>query len=256
VSLEVQGRALSPRSLVSQLSGKGTAEVVDARVSGIAAGAVDKAADAVVAGATEGGRSTLERELRLALEEGALAVGTRKVALEVGDGAVRAAALVIDAPDGRVRNETTVDLSELKVDSEWQIISKRAVARGQQAPGKSQLPGVSVVYVGPLAAVGTLKPQITLDSLERELMVRRMEREVEQLERLRREDQERIKALETPPLPPEAGPPVLQAPFPLPPGAAPGTNPPSTVGGPVRRRQSVVPDVPPYPDSGSFLQKQ
>jgi hypothetical protein len=255
VSLDLNSRALSPRSLISQLSGKGTAEITDARVTGIAAGAVDKAADAVAAGATEGGRSTLERELRLALEEGGLAIGTRKVALEVADGAVRAAAFVIDAPDGRVRNETTVDLSELKVDSEWQITSKRAVARGQQAPGKSQLPGVSLVYVGPLAAVGTLKPQITLDSLERELMVRRMEREVEQLEHLRRQDQERIKALETP-SPPEAGQPVLQAPFPLPPGAAPGASPPSAVGGPTRRRQSVVPEVPPYPDSGSFMQKQ
>jgi len=250
LSLELQGRALSPRGLLAVATGKGTAEIIDAYVSGISAGAVDKAADAVLAGATEGGRSTLERELQLALRSSALSIGTRRIPLEVADGAVRVGALIIDGPDGRVRNETTVDLQELRVDSEWQITPKRSAAR--TPAGRPQLPGVSLVYVGPLAALGTLKPRLSLDGLERELMVRRMEREVEQLERLRREDEERIRLQNAAP-PEAADPPVLEAPFPIAPQAAPGSAANSS-----RRRQSVapVPEPPVFPGSGVFNQSR
>ncbi|HXF55137.1 MAG TPA: AsmA family protein [Hyphomicrobiaceae bacterium] len=251
LSLDLQGRALSPRGLLAVATGKGTAEIIDGYVSGISAGAVDKAADAVLAGATEGGRSTLERELQLALQASALAIGTRRIPLEVADGAVRVGALTVDGPDGRVRNETTIDLQELRVDSEWQITPKRSAARSPA--GRPQLPGVSLVYVGPLASLGTLKPRLSLDSLERELMVRRMEREVEQLERLRREDEERIRLQNA--APPEAGdPPVLEAPFPIAPQAAPGSG-----AGSSRRRQSVAPPVPEppvFPGSGVFNQSR
>jgi hypothetical protein len=255
VALELQGRALSPRGLLVAASGKGEVQIADGRVSGMAAGAVDKAADAVLAGAAEGGRTTLERELQSALAEGTLTIGTRKLALEVADGAVRVGALAIDAPDGRVRNATTIDLQELRVDSEWQIMSKRAAGRAPPAGGKAQLPGVSLVYVGPLASVGTIKPRLSLDSLERELMVRRMEREVEQLERLRRQDEDRFRA---PNVAPPAGtePPVLEAPFPVAPQAAPGAGTPGSAASQPRRRQSVVPDAPVFPDPGSFNQSR
>jgi uncharacterized protein involved in outer membrane biogenesis len=254
VSLDVQGRALSPRGLLAAASGKGEAQIVDGRISGMAAGAVDKAADAVLAGATEGSRTTLERELRSALDEGTLMIGTRKLALEVADGAVRVGALVIDGPDGRVRNATTIDLQELRVDSEWQIMSKRAAGRAPPA-AKAQLPGVLLVYVGPLASIGTLKPRLSLDSLERELMVRRMEREVEQLERLRRQDEDRVRA---PSVAPPAGiePQVLEAPFPIAPQVAPGGGTPGGAGSQPRRRQSVAPDPPAFPDPGSFSQSR
>jgi hypothetical protein len=53
------------------------------------------------------------------------------------------------------------------------------------------LPPVAVVYAGRLADLGTLAPTIETEALERELTVRRMERDVDELERLRRLDEER-----------------------------------------------------------------
>jgi hypothetical protein len=141
------------------------------------------------------------------------------------------------------------------VDSEWQIMSKRAVGRAPPAAAKGQLPGVSLVYVGPLASIGTLKPRLSLDSLERELMVRRMEREVEQLERLRRQDEDRMKAPNVVP-PAGAEPQVLEVPFPIAPQAAPGASTPGSSGSQPRRRQSVAPDPPVFPDPGSFSQSR
>jgi hypothetical protein len=58
------------------------------------------------------------------------------------------------------------------------------------------LPGVSVVYAGPLASLGSVEPKLQTEALERELSVRKMERYVDELERLRHSDEERAR-LET-----------------------------------------------------------
>ena len=47
------------------------------------------------------------------------------------------------------------------------------------------------MYRGPVAALAALEPRIDSDALERELAVRKMERDVEELERLRRLDEPR-----------------------------------------------------------------
>jgi uncharacterized protein involved in outer membrane biogenesis len=255
VSLELNGRALSPRGLIAVMTGKGMAEIADGRISGIAAGAVDRAADAVLAAPTEGA-ATLEREVRTALEGGTLSVGTRKLSLEVADGAVRVGAVTIEAPDGRVRNETTIDLQELKVDSEWQITSKRVAARGKATAGGPAFPGITLVYLGPLSSIATLTPRLSLDSLDRELTVRRMEREVEQLERLRRQDQERIRSQDGT-QPPGTVPSVLEAPLPIAPNVAPEPGSPGAPASPARRRQSVLPQATPiFPEANGFNQSR
>ena len=83
--------------------------------------------------------------------------------------------------------------------------------------GKAALPPVSVVYVGALKTLAALEPRISAGALERELAVRKMENEVEQLERLRKLDEERRierqKALEAERL---RGAPVQSSPAPAP----------------------------------------
>ena len=83
---------------------------------------------------------------------------------------------------------------------------------------------MAVIYVGPLSSLASLEPRLVTDALERELAVRDMERDVEQLERLRREDEarakaeaERLKALELEQMQ-GAGvqPPTIDVPFPFP----------------------------------------
>ena len=77
----------------------------------------------------------------------------------------------------------TADLSSLSLDSEWQVEMKDRKA------GRTW-PPVSVTYVGPLAKLGTLEARVVPDALERELSVRKMERNVDELERLRRLDED------------------------------------------------------------------
>jgi hypothetical protein len=104
-----------------------------------------------------------------------------------------------------------LDLKSLQVDSAWKIEGK-ALSRAAPsvagataaAPGdpvapvpvevkRSLLPPVSVVYAGRLADLASMEPLVETDALERELTVRRMERDVDELERLRTIDQLRAK---------------------------------------------------------------
>jgi uncharacterized protein involved in outer membrane biogenesis len=220
-SLQFSGRGLSPLALVAGLSGRGEIELRGVRLPRLSPAAIETVAAAALGGKIEARGGALERALRAALGTGSLTIGTRKLPLEIVDGAVRVAAFDVDASEGRASNQTTIDLASLKFDSEWKL---QSTAKPDINSGRVGLPGVSVVYVGLLAALPTLEPHIFSEALERELSVRKLERDVDQLERLRRADEvrarveaERRRGSANP------APPVIEAPFPLP--AAPSTGP-------------------------------
>ncbi len=60
-------------------------------------------------------------------------------------------------------------------------------------PRGGALPSVGVVYTGPLANAWALESRITAEPLERELAIRKMELDADQLERLRNADTERAR---------------------------------------------------------------
>ena len=105
---------------------------------------------------------------------------------------------------------------------------------------RDPLPPLTIVWTGPLGGIGRAEPRLSVDTLERELSIRKMERDAERLEELRREDEERgrIEAerqrrLENPergaaPATPTAAP-VIEVPLPIPPSMAPssGSVPPA-----------------------------
>jgi uncharacterized protein involved in outer membrane biogenesis len=220
-SLQFSGQGLSPLALVAGLSGRGEVELRGVRLPRLSPAAIETVAAAALGGKIEARGGTLERALRAALATGSLTLGTRKLPLEIVDGAVRVAAFDVDAPEGRASNQTTLDLASLKFDSEWKL---RSPAKPDINSGRAGLPGVSVVYVGLLTALPTLEPHIFSEALERELSVRKLERDVDQLERLRRADEARARAeAERRRVPPNPVPPVIEAPLPIP--AAPSTGP-------------------------------
>jgi TolA-binding protein len=138
----------------------------------------------------------------------------------------------IESAEGRSTFATAVELASMKIDSEWQIEPK--VARpSNPAAERVLLPAVTIVYVGKLSELASLEPVVTTGALERELQVRKMERDVDELERLRKLDQtrarqeiERQKALDAEraktaaPVPNAADPQQQQPPLPVPPAPA------------------------------------
>lgn len=176
------GRALGPRGLVSALVGSGQLTFTDAKVHGLDPALVTGTALSLVA--SDDPIDNFAGTLRQELGNGVLPVGKRSVPLEIVDGAVRVSPIKINTPKGTTEAVTTLDVAALAVDSEWRIQAKSAV------DGEAEWPAVAVTFVGPVAELASLEPKVTADALERELTVRRMERNVNELERLRRLDEE------------------------------------------------------------------
>ena len=214
--IKFSGKGTSPRGVLSVLQGSGTLELGDAKLGTLWPGAIDRAVAAALASDPDTLATTLRRTLAAGLATGELRLPSR-VSVEIADGRLAAKPFAIDTAEGRAQGLAGLDLKTLLLDADWRLEPKPT---GDKPP----LPGVTVTYRGPVAALGSLEQRIGSEALERELAVRRMERDVEELERLRRldearrrEDAERQRRqLEQAPLPPPG--PIAPAPRPATPG--------------------------------------
>ena len=192
VILDVTGTALTVRGLVAALTGSGEIRLSDAVLNHLSPAAIAEASDAILApgGSLEPGQ--LEKLLRERLSADPIALGRRRIGLTIADGHVRTAPIVAETRSGRIAGSTVIDLDSQRIDSEWKLDGATAAARKGGKP-RGALPGVTIVWAGPLARLASIEPQLQFDALERELNVRRMEGEVDELERLRRLDEERAR---------------------------------------------------------------
>ena len=189
-SLAFAGRALSPAALLADVKGQGEIVLGDATLNGMSPAAVTQVVEQALAGKGPASGDGLVQALRAATKEGQLKLGRITIPVEIGDGALKLGQVKLESSEGRSTFTTTVELASMKIDSEWRIEPK--VARhGAAAGDRVLLPAVSVVYVGKLKDFASLEPSISTGALERELQVRKMERDVDELERLRKLDQSR-----------------------------------------------------------------
>jgi AsmA-like C-terminal region len=187
-TLEFSGRGTSPRGLLSVLQGKGKLEFGDAKLANLWPGAIAAAITQALKVDPEKMSGELKQGIAEALGNGFLPLGPATVALEIADGQLRTEPLTFDTEPGRTTGGVSLDLRTLTFDSEWRLEQKRSEGDAAQ---KTALPGVTVSYRGPVAAVTEQVARVNTDAIERELSVRRMERDVEELERVRRQDEER-----------------------------------------------------------------
>jgi hypothetical protein len=224
LAVDFSGRALSPAALMASLTGKGSVTAGDATLTGMSPTAISGVVEAALSGKGPAGGEPLVEAVKAAAKEGEVKLGKIDIPIVIGDGAVKLDKVTLDAADGRSTFSSVIDLASMKLDSEWQIEPKlnRPSAAAQARP---YLPAVTVVYTGKLSALSSLEPTVSTAALERELSVRKMERDVDQLESLRKQDQararlererqererqerERRKALEAAPQPPQQTPPT------------------------------------------------
>ena len=155
--------------------------------------AVVATSEAVLTGKAGGSGEELVTALQEQMGASEVKVGPRKIGLTIADGAAKLDTFTLPSAAGGTKVETTVDLASLVVDSTWVLEPKAPDAVPADQPRKGALPTVSVVYVGPLKDAWTLEPRFTADQLERELAIRKMELDAEQLERLHKLDAERAR---------------------------------------------------------------
>ena len=185
--LSFSGRGANPRNLIAALQGQGRLQS-DGKLAGLWPGAVGLASEQVLKNDPERLRGVLKEALAQGLTVGRLNL-PEEIALEIGDGQLRTRPIVIDMSAERASGSAAINLLSFLFESEWRL---------QQVPGKDSplaskpvLPPVIVSYRGPLAALDKVEPIINSEALERELAVRKMEHDVETLERLRQLDEAR-----------------------------------------------------------------
>jgi hypothetical protein len=183
------GRGLTPRSLLQFLTGRGTVSLDAVTAAGVDANVVAVTVEKASTSDQSAELSDIATLVGEVLAGGRVALPSVRVPIMIANGAVRLDEIKIDTPRSGVSNRTTFDLADLKADIDWRIVP---LARETTVRGRV-LPGISVVYAGPLAQIATFAPRIQAEDLSRELSVRRLERSVEELERLRRQDEERAR---------------------------------------------------------------
>lgn len=209
LSVDFNGRALSPSTMITAMNGKGTLSLGDVTLSGVAPRAVAEIADQALQSKGILSGDPLQNAVRTALKATQLKLGKVTIPVTIADGSLKLDRVQVETAEGRAIFDTFLDLQSLALDSTWKIEAKglnraqpsvAAAATAGTEPGvvpapvpatRSLLPPVAVVYAGRLADIDTLAPTIETSALERELTVRRMERDVDELERLRRLDEER-----------------------------------------------------------------
>lgn len=186
-TLSFSGQALSPAGLITSLEGSGITTLSKAEIAGMTPDAVRATAETAFAREFAINEAALTGVLKGALAKGRLGIGPRQVTMTIDDGALKLERFETRTPNGRVETLVTVDLASFAAETEWRV-------QAASKEGRANWPVINVFYSGPLAALPTTEPRIVLGSFERELTVRRMEWEVEELERLRRLDEERARA--------------------------------------------------------------
>jgi hypothetical protein len=236
-TLKVAGRGLSPRAVIAALTGEGSIVLDEVKLPGLAPRAVAAAAEAALKAEAGKLAAALRKTLATRLATDLLPVGQATFALEIADGHVRSKSMLIETPEGRAVGSTRVDLNAFQLDSQWRLEPKPP-ATGSDA-AKRLLPPVVVSYRAPLAALKDAEQQIDTTAIEQELAARKIEQDLEELQRLRALDEskrelERLRALDESkskaesksgePAPPPTAPSVLPG-APVPPagsGTAPG----------------------------------
>lgn len=205
LTLTFAGTAQGPRGLIASLAGQGELALDGLRLARLSPAAPKTAAEGVLALRGELPPDAVRRQVEAALAAGGVDIGKRRLPVSLADGVVRLATVSHEGPQGRLSGATSIDLEQLKVDSEWRLEPKRPEPKPGEpksgepepadaaaaAPRLRPIPGFTVVWAGPLAQLASLTPQLQIEAFEREVTLHRYEREVEELERLRREDQER-----------------------------------------------------------------
>ncbi len=209
LDLSLVGRGINPAGLISSVSGSGTLKLGALQVRELTPATITS----VIDGALKVPADKLNGVLRLGLAaeqaRGALETVARTLPLTVQDGVVKTGAVSLVAQAGRVGGQLALDLASFGVSGDW-----RVEARMPPLPPLPALPGQPVEPPSPTPA--TLLPPVvqrfTLrpadldparksrrqapesDALEKEIAVRKVERDLAELERLRRLDEERAAA--------------------------------------------------------------
>ncbi|MFT3733236.1 MAG: AsmA family protein [Hyphomicrobium sp.] len=199
--LRTEGRAQSPAGLIAVMTGSGSAKFAGAEMSGPSAETVADVVDSVFSGRVANDAQAIANSLVAAVGSSRIPLANRNFAIAVSDGTLKISDMNFDAPDGNVEGAVTADLASLAMNASFQVttVVRNALPAAAPSPGrtrpdpKAPLPPATILYSGSLDHLAAVSVNADAGDLQRELAVRQMERNVDELERVRRADEERAR---------------------------------------------------------------
>jgi hypothetical protein len=203
-ALRATARAQSPAGLIAVMTGSGTAKLAGAELSGPSPSMLADVVEDVLTGKIQNDEQAIGNALVAATGPSAISLRDRDLSVSISDGTLKISGIDSQSADGSVEGTATADLATLATNASFQVttlvrpLSSAAdtpPSRGPAQPPapKGPLPPATVLYSGQLDHLATLSINADVGDLQRELTVRQMERNVEELEQARRADQERVR---------------------------------------------------------------
>ncbi len=201
LDVTAHARAQSPAGLIAVLTGTGKIALRDAVVPAPDASTAAGIADGVFAGKVPNDPQRVTAELAEAVAHASIGLGSREIPVQISDGSVKLESIKLESDAGHVSAATTVDLMSLGLTSSWFLTPVVKPLPQPEIPlpnwtppaAKGALPPAVVAYSGRLDDLKGVETMVDAGEFQRELAVRQMERNVQELEQLRHMDEERAR---------------------------------------------------------------
>ncbi len=178
IEFALAGEGLSPKGLTAGLTGQGKVRFSGGTLSGLSPDVLRQFIDQANTGEI---KKTQPRKLRsqvvLAMRDARFEFSEAATEFVVRNGTATFEDMILKNDGGQAKVTSFVELTNLKLDSEW-VLETPVDAQTQIEPR------ITMTFAGPVAEFGRLNPDVDTQSLERYLTMRRMERDVERLEKL------------------------------------------------------------------------
>ena len=177
--LAFSGEGLSPRGLLTVLSGKGRFRVSKGVLYGLSPAVLGQAGDAyLLEEIPQQNRLTTRITRDLRPPQGQMPFRGFIAPVVLKDGVLEIHRAGFKSPDALATANLLVDLQALRLDSEW------SVAYRGKTKAATNLAPVRLVFAGPVSGFASLQPQFQTEAFERALSAQRMDRDMDKLEKL------------------------------------------------------------------------
>jgi AsmA-like C-terminal region/AsmA family len=176
LSLAVSGQGLSPRGLVSVLSGRGTISVADGELTKLSPSGMQARAEELLAQQLPLTEDAVTKKVLEAVQAEDFPFRRLKIPVTVSDGILEIRGASFRGEDATVRMEAYADLNKAQVDSTWQM--------GVSSDRHQKWPPVKVMVSGPLRELGARPRTLAAEDFVRTILVRKMEGDISRLEGL------------------------------------------------------------------------
>jgi hypothetical protein len=176
LSLRATGQGLSPRGIISVLTGRGSIALSDGQLAKFSPVGVQKGAEELLAGQLPLTEDAIKKKALDAVQSADFKFRHLKIPLTIHEGTLDVRRASFRGRDSTVRMEAYLDLSKMQADTTWQA--------GVGSDKRMKWPPVKVQLSGPLRELGGRPRVLAAEDFVRAVLVRKMEGDITRLESL------------------------------------------------------------------------